>query len=80
MWALLKETYRSKEIVERIDSTNAQHFKRCCSTAIYYLLPKGTKSHLHRLTSDEVWHFYLGGPLKLSQLFLDGSIEEMNSF
>jgi uncharacterized protein len=36
------------------------------STAIYYLLEKGQRSHWHRVTdSFEVWHFYDGAPLEL---------------
>ena len=29
-------------------------------TAIYYLLRGNAFSHLHRLTGDEMYHFYLG--------------------
>ncbi len=36
------------------------------STAIYYLLEKGQRSHWHRVSdAAEVWHFYAGGPLML---------------
>ena len=36
-------------------------------TAIYYLLEAGDRSHWHRvLNAAEVWHFYAGGPLRLS--------------
>jgi len=28
-----------------------------------FLLPKGCVSRLHRIKSDELWHFYSGGPL-----------------
>lgn len=38
---------------------------RACSTAIYFLLPAGEVSALHRLKSDEVWHFYAGHELTL---------------
>jgi len=41
--------------------------------AIYYLLTENTFSHLHRLTSDEVWHFYMGDPVELCSLNEDGS-------
>ncbi len=44
------------------------------STAIYFLLPAGHKSRLHRIKSDEIWHFYLGGPLTVAQIFPDGRI------
>ena len=32
---------------------------------IFYLLEKGERSHWHRLTKDEILHFYDGDPLKL---------------
>src|SRR5262249_33731721 len=43
------------------------------STAIYYLLTPETFSALHRLQSDEVFHFYLGSPVRMLQLLPDGS-------
>lgn len=36
---------------------------RPITTAIYYLLKSGQRSRLHRLKSDELWHFYAGSPL-----------------
>ncbi|WP_169543471.1 cupin domain-containing protein [Sneathiella aquimaris] len=39
---------------------------RGASTAIYYLLRNGEKSHWHRVDAAEVWHFYAGAPLELS--------------
>ena len=37
------------------------------STAIYYLLERGERSHWHRVhDATEVWHFYAGAPLALS--------------
>ena len=36
------------------------------STAIYYLLTKGQRSHWHRVhDAVEVWHYYAGAPLSL---------------
>ena len=32
---------------------------------IYYLLKKNEKSHWHRLTKNEILHFYNGDPLKI---------------
>jgi uncharacterized protein len=43
------------------------------STAIYYLLEPGTFSELHVLQSDEIFHFYLGDPVEMLQLYSDGS-------
>lgn len=42
------------------------------STAIYYLLQKGERSHWHRIDAIEIWHFYGGAPLKLSVVREDG--------
>ncbi|MGB5950302.1 MAG: cupin domain-containing protein [Parvibaculum sp.] len=39
---------------------------RARSTAIYYLLRAGERSHWHRVDAAEVWHWYAGGPLALS--------------
>lgn len=41
---------------------------RAASTCIYFLLPAGHVSHLHRIDADEAWHLYLGGPLEIHEL------------
>jgi len=38
---------------------------RAASTAIYFLLVRGERSHWHRVDAAEVWHFYAGAPLAL---------------
>jgi predicted cupin superfamily sugar epimerase len=38
---------------------------RAASTAIYFLLARGERSHWHRVDAAEVWHFYAGAPLLL---------------
>ncbi len=43
---------------------------RRASTAIHYLLPAGAHSRWHRVTSDEIWHHYDGGALRLYRLGL----------
>ena len=45
---------------------------RAMSTAIYYLLEPGTFSEMHILDSDELFHFYLGDPVEMLQLWPDG--------
>lgn len=44
-------------------------------TAIYFLLTVDECSAMHRLDSDEVYHFYLGDPLELLFLNPDGTGE-----
>jgi predicted cupin superfamily sugar epimerase len=38
---------------------------RAASTAIYFLLSRGERSHWHRVDAAEVWHWYAGAPLAL---------------
>ena len=38
---------------------------RAVSTAIYFLLARGERSHWHKVDAAEVWHFYAGAPLAL---------------
>jgi predicted cupin superfamily sugar epimerase len=38
---------------------------RAASTAIYFLLARGERSHWHRVDVAEVWHYYAGAPLAL---------------
>jgi hypothetical protein len=38
---------------------------RAASTAIYFLLARGERSHWHRLDAVEVWHWHAGAPLIL---------------
>jgi predicted cupin superfamily sugar epimerase len=45
---------------------------RPAGTAIYYLLEPGTFSEMHVLSSDEMFHFYLGDPVEMLQLYPDG--------
>jgi uncharacterized protein len=58
-----RETYRSGGIVQ--GSALPERFAggRSFSTAIYFLLQSGDISALHRIKSDEMWHFYAGSPL-----------------
>ena len=48
---------------------------RNISTAIYYLLTDETFSAIHRLTSDEIFHFYLGDPVTFLIIHPDGESE-----
>ena len=38
---------------------------RSLSTAIYFLLARGERSHWHRVDAVEMWHYYAGDPLSL---------------
>jgi predicted cupin superfamily sugar epimerase len=51
---------------------------RAASTAIYYLLARGERSHWHRVDATEVWHYYAGSALRLEIAASDnGPIERV---
>ena len=57
-----RETYRAELSVAE-EALPGFTGPRSISTAIYFLLDGQNFSAFHRLRSDEVWHFYAGGPL-----------------
>ena len=62
-----RQVFKSGERVTR----QADGADRSALTTIYFLLVEGTFSEWHRVSSDEVWHFYEGDALEL--LTRDGS-------
>lgn len=67
-----RETYRAEESLDASALPPRYPGARALSTGIYYLLTPDTFSALHRLRSDEIYHFYLGDPVELLLLFPDG--------
>ncbi len=65
-----RETYRADQSLAHAPGNHAG--PRAASTAIYYLLTPQTFSAVHRLVSDEIFHFYLGDPVRMLQLEPDG--------
>lgn len=61
-----RQTYKSALTLD------AKQGQRSASTAIYYLLETGTFSEMHVLDSDEIFHFYLGDPVEMLQLWPNG--------
>ena len=51
-----RETFRDS----RVDAGS-----RALSTAIYFLLARGERSHWHRIDAIEIWHYYAGHALAL---------------
>ena len=58
-----KETYRSPVSLQSPVTQN----QRNSVTQIYFLLAAGDLSRLHKVSHEEIWHFYEGAPLKLYQ-------------
>ena len=63
-----RETHRSSRQLPANVLAPRYRAARSASTAIYYLLTPDTFSALHRLPTDEVFHFYLGDPVEMLQI------------
>lgn len=60
-----RETYRCGEAIARKALPGRYPGARSFATSIYFLLTSDTFSALHRLRSDEQWHFYTGSALTI---------------
>lgn len=67
-----RETYRSAEAYVPLKTGNPSGTSRNIATAIYYLLTPETFSALHRLPTDEIYHFYAGDPVEQLILIPNG--------
>lgn len=72
-----RETYRADLVLEKAALPRAFAGARPASTAIYYLLNEGSFSAFHRLQSDELWHFHVGGTLIVHVIEENGRYSEI---
>ena len=68
-------TWEARELIPQAALGHRYTGPRLSGTAIYYLLEPHTFSEMHRLRSDEVFHFYMGAPVEMLQLWPDGTSE-----
>ncbi len=67
-------TYESGELLPEAAFADSRYQGlRHTATAIYYLLEPGTFSEMHRLKSDEIFHFYAGDAVEMLQLHEQGT-------
>jgi len=72
-----RETYRSEDIITKAALPAFYNTERCFGTAIYYLLTPDSFSAIHKVNSDEIFHFYLGDPVEMLLLYPDGGGREI---
>src|SRR4051812_48690739 len=69
------EFYRDKSVIKKAGLPDNFDGDRSFSTAIYYLLEGKEFSSLHRLKSDEGWHYYTGNTgVKIYEIKTDGEL------
>ncbi|MGQ9706185.1 MAG: cupin domain-containing protein [bacterium] len=69
------ELYRSPIIIRGESFGDKKIRKRSICSSIYYLLSGKMVSKLHSLKYDEIYHFYMGEPVKILLLFPNGDGE-----
>lgn len=72
-----REIYRATDQIPATALPTRYHGPRALATSIYFLLAGTQISTLHRLASDEQWHFYDGSPLRLAMIAPDGTAKEV---
>jgi predicted cupin superfamily sugar epimerase len=65
-------TYRSQDLLDVSGLPDRYKGNRVASTAIYAVQTKEDFSAMHKLETDEIWHFYGGDPLEMLLLYPDG--------
>lgn len=65
-------TYRSQDVLETNGLPARYKGRRVAATAIYAVQTKEDFSAMHKLATDEIWHFYGGDPLEMLLLHPDG--------
>ena len=68
-----KETHRSKGEILSENLGNKFEGNRNYCTSIYFLLTSDKFSAFHKISQDEIWHFYTGTALKLHMISPDGA-------
>ena len=68
------ETYRSSEEIPQNALPDRFKSNRSFSTGIYFLLESHHISALHRIQSDEMWHFYTGCTLNVYVIDEEGNL------
>ena len=69
-----REAYRSELFIEPEGFNGGRNV----CTHIYYLLKDDQVSLLHRIKSDEIWHFYAGTHLEVSMFNAKGAVDVLN--
>jgi len=71
------ETYRAAEKIARTSLAARYPGDRCYCTDILYLLTPESCSKMHRVRSDEIFHYHLGDPAWMLWLCPDGTSREI---
>lgn len=72
---LVKQTYLSKTILPKSALPDQFGSDRPAGSILYFMVTQETQIKLHKIRSDQMYHFYFGTPLEVLLLYPDGNAE-----
>ncbi len=77
--SLFRQTWRATDTIHDVATSSAYAADKPAGTCIIVMFTADPDSFstMHRLPTDEIWHFYLGDPIELLLLHADGRSERV---
>lgn len=72
---LVKETYRSKIILPKNLLYSQFSSDRPAGSVLYFMLTQTIQIKLHKIRSDQMYHFYFGSPVEVFLFYPQGNFE-----
>ncbi len=69
------QTYRSPHDVTPESLPDSFKSSRALGSVLYFMVARDTRTVMHRIRSDQMYHHYLGDPLEVILLYPDGNYE-----
>ena len=76
---MIRRTYLAADTIQQAHLPGRYRSDKALGSAIYYLLTSDPDSFsgMHKLATDELFHFYLGDPVEMLLLHPDGTVERV---
>ncbi|WED42372.1 cupin domain-containing protein [Legionella cardiaca] len=72
---LVKQTYVSQIILPKNVLPSPFNSNRSVGSVLYFMVTQETEISLHKICSDQMYHFYMGSPLEVFLLYPNGHYE-----
>jgi uncharacterized protein len=72
---LVKQTYLSKDIIPKNYLPFPSNSDRPVGSVLYFMLTQQRQIILHKICSDQMYHFYFGAPIEVLLLYPDKKVE-----
>jgi len=72
-----RETFKSTHLLGAACLPENYNIPHSFSSVIYYLITPESFSAMHKLPTEEIWHFYLGDPAQQIQILPNGEVKQI---